>query len=247
MQIDADLVIGADGRHSTLRDASSLRVNDLGAPIDVLWMRIAHHENDQRAVLGKAENGSFFVMIYRGDYWQCAMVIPKGGFDAIKAQGIEAFRARVAQLAERDRADELQTWDDVKLLTVTVDRLETWHQPGLLFIGDAAHAMSPVGGVGINLAIQDAVAAANILAAPLRAKTVTDSDLARVQERRLWPTRVIQAGQVAVQDRVLNPVISGSANVRAPWILKLMQHLTVLQRIPARIIGLGIRPEHVSI
>jgi 2-polyprenyl-6-methoxyphenol hydroxylase-like FAD-dependent oxidoreductase len=247
IEIRADLVIGADGRHSILRDASNLRVNDQGAPIDVLWMRIAHHENDQRAVLGKAENGSFFVMIYRGDYWQCAMVIPKGGFDAIKAQGIEAFRARVAQLAERDRADELQTWDDVKLLTVTVDRLETWHQPGLLFIGDAAHAMSPVGGVGINLAIQDAVAAANILAAPLRAKTVTDSDLARVQERRLWPTRVIQAGQVAVQDRVLKPVISGNVNVDAPWILKLMQRFTVLQRIPARIIGLGIRPEHVSI
>jgi 2-polyprenyl-6-methoxyphenol hydroxylase-like FAD-dependent oxidoreductase len=130
---------------------------------------------------------------------------------------------------------------------VTVDRLETWHEPGLLFIGDAAHAMSPVGGVGINLAIQDAVAAANILAAPLRAKNVTDADLARVQARRLWPTRVIQAGQVMVQDRVLKPVISGSVNVEAPWILKLMQHLTVLQRIPARIIGLGIRPEHVSI
>jgi 2-polyprenyl-6-methoxyphenol hydroxylase-like FAD-dependent oxidoreductase len=245
-QIAADLVIGADGRHSTLRDASGLRVNDLGAPIDVLWMRIAHHEGDDRAVLGKAENGSFFVMIYRGDYWQCAMVIAKGGFDAIKAQGIEAFRARVAQLAERANADEIKTWDDVKLLTVTVDRLEKWHQPGLLFIGDAAHAMSPVGGVGINLAIQDAVAAARILAPSLRAKHVTDSNLARVQARRLWPTKVIQAGQVAVQDRVLKPVIAGKVNVEAPWILKLLQLFPVLQRIPARIIGLGIRPEHVS-
>src|SRR6202012_6022337 len=146
--------------------------------------RIPFHQGDARAVLGKAENGSFFVMIYRGDYWQCAMVIAKGGFDAIKAQGIEAFRARVAHLAEREHADELKTWDDVKLLTVTVDRLEKWHEPGLLFIGDAAHAMSPVGGVGINLAIQDAVAAANILAGPLREKRVTDADLARVQERR---------------------------------------------------------------
>jgi 2-polyprenyl-6-methoxyphenol hydroxylase-like FAD-dependent oxidoreductase len=246
VQITADLVIGADGRHSTLRDASGLRVNDLGAPIDVLWMRIAHREGDQRAVLGKVANGTVFVMLYRGDYWQCAMVIPKGGFDAIKAQGIEAFRARVAQLAERAKADEIKSWDDVKLLTVTVDRLERWHQPGLLFIGDAAHAMSPVGGVGINLAIQDAVAAANILAAPLREHRVTDADLARVQARRLWPTRVIQAGQVAIQNRVLKPVIGG-AEIRAPWILKLMQHVTVLQRIPARIIGLGIRPEHVSI
>jgi 2-polyprenyl-6-methoxyphenol hydroxylase-like FAD-dependent oxidoreductase len=246
-QIAADLVIGADGRHSTLRDASGLRVNDQGAPIDVLWMRIAHHEGDDRAVLGKAESGSFFVMIYRGDYWQCAMVIPKGGFDAIQAQGIEAFRARVAQLAERANADEIKSWDDVKLLTVTVDRLEQWHQPGLLFIGDAAHAMSPVGGVGINLAVQDAVAAANILAAPLRERRVTDADLARVQKRRLWPTKVIQAGQVAVQNRVLKPVLSGKVNVEAPWILKLMQQFPVLQRIPARIIGLGIRPEHVSI
>ena len=247
IQIDADLVIGADGRHSTLRDASNLRVSDQGAPIDVLWMRIPHREGDDRAVLGKAANGSIFVMIYRGDYWQCALVIAKGGFDAIKAQGIEAFRARIAQLAERDHADELKTWDDVKLLTVTVDRLETWHEPGLLFIGDAAHAMSPVGGVGINLAVQDAVAAARILAPALRARHVTDSDLARVQERRLWPTKVIQTGQVLIQDRVLKPVISGSVQVDAPWILKLMQHFTVLQRIPARIIGLGVRPEHVSI
>jgi 2-polyprenyl-6-methoxyphenol hydroxylase-like FAD-dependent oxidoreductase len=210
-------------------------------------MRIAHREGDERAVLGRAVNGSIFVMLYRGEYWQCALVIPKGGFDGIKAQGIEAFRARIASLAEREHADELKTWDDVKLLTVTVDRLEKWHEPGLLFIGDAAHAMSPVGGVGINLAVQDAVAAANILAAPLRERRVTDADLARVQKRRLWPTKVIQAGQVLVQDRVLKPVLSGNVNVEAPWILKLMQHLTVLQRIPARIIGLGIRPEHVSI
>jgi 2-polyprenyl-6-methoxyphenol hydroxylase-like FAD-dependent oxidoreductase len=247
MQIDADLVIGADGRHSTLRDASHLRVNDLGAPIDVLWMRIAHREGDERAVLGKAANGAIFVMLYRGDYWQCAYVIPKGGFDAIKAKGIEAFRARIAELAERKSADEIKSWDDVKLLTVTVDRLETWHEPRLLFIGDAAHAMSPVGGVGINLAVQDAVAAARILAPALRARRVTDADLARVQARRLWPTKLIQAGQVLVQNRVLKPVISGSVQVDAPWILKLMQHVTALQRIPARIIGLGIRPEHVSI
>ena len=185
-------------------------------------------------------------MFDRGDYWQCAYVIPKGGFEAIKQRGLEAFRADIASIVPfmRDRVEELDDWDDIKLLTVLVDRLRTWHRPGLLCIGDAAHAMSPIGGVGINLAIQDAVAAANILAGPLARGTCSDADLARVQARRELPTKVVQRAQVMAQERVIGPALSGKGPQQLPLALKLLRWFPVLRRIPARLVGVGIRPEH---
>jgi 2-polyprenyl-6-methoxyphenol hydroxylase-like FAD-dependent oxidoreductase len=244
-EIRASLTIGADGRQSVLREASGLTVHDLGAPIDALWFKLSLRPGDSTAVLGRIAEGQIMVMLHRGDYWQCAVIIPKGGLDALKAEGLEAFRARVAALAGRTDAQEIGSWDDVKLLTVKVDRLERWHLPGLLFIGDAAHAMSPVGGVGINLAIQDAVAAANILAGPLRAGTLRESDLARVQKRRMLPTRATQAFQVFAQNNVLGAILGSRATPELPAIVKLLQRWPVLQRIPARAIGFGLRPEHV--
>jgi 2-polyprenyl-6-methoxyphenol hydroxylase-like FAD-dependent oxidoreductase len=246
VEIKAHLVIGADGRHSELRAASGLKVKELGVPIDVLWMKIAHRPEDSDVVLGRIVPGAVFVMLYRGDYWQCAFVIPKGSAEKVHAEGLDMFRARVALLAHRDRVDEITSWDDVKLLTVAVDRLEQWWRPGLLFIGDAAHAMSPIGGVGINLAIQDAVAAANELAKPLRKKRVKPSHLAAVQKRRMFPTRMTQRMQVTVQNTVLAGVLGSSNTIRVPLIARLLQRWPLLRRIPARLIGLGFRPEHVK-
>ena len=187
------------------------------------------------------------VMLNRDDYWQCAYVIPKGGIDAVKAKGLAAFRDNVAFMAPflRDRLGEIASWDDIKLLTVTVDRLRRWHRPGLLCIGDAAHAMSPVAGVGINLAIQDAVATANILVEPLQRGAVNDADLAAVQARRMLPTRLTQWMQVQVQNNVLSPALAGTERPSAPWPVKLFNVFPVLRRIPARLVGLGVRPEHV--
>ncbi|HEU4618049.1 MAG TPA: FAD-dependent oxidoreductase [Gammaproteobacteria bacterium] len=245
IEIRADLVIGADGRGSGLRDAAGFAVIDLGAPMDVLWFKLPHEAEQHHLVLGRIEAGQAMVMLDRGDYWQCALIIRKGTMEEVVSRGIEAFRARVARLTGRDKLDEPRSFDDVKLLTVKVDRLETWCRPGLLFIGDAAHAMSPVGGVGINLAVQDAVAAANLLAEPLRAGTVCLEDLQRVQRRRMFPTRATQALQVAVQNKVIDPLLRSERAPELPAILKLMQHWTWLQRLPARVIGVGFRPEHV--
>ena len=186
-------------------------------------------------------------MLDRGDYWQCALIIRKGMAETVKARGLEAFRSRVARLARRQSVDEIQDLEDVKLLTVTVDRLKRWHRPGLLCIGDAAHAMSPVAGVGINLAIQDAIATANLLAEPLRKGRLTEDDLHRVQKRRAFPTWATQRFQIAVQNRVIDPVLRSSAEPRPPWIARVMQRLPVLQGIPARLIGIGFRPEHVNL
>jgi len=246
-EIRADLVVGADGRHSLVRERAGLRVNNLGAPIDVLWMRLSKSPGDPSQSAGRINYGRLLVMLDRGDYWQCAFVIRKGGFDAIRERGIELFRDEIVRIAPflRDRVAELREWDDVKLLTVTVDRLQRWWRPGLLCIGDCAHAMSPIGGVGINLAIQDAVAAANILAVPLRNGRLTDADLEAVQRRRTLPTRLIQAIQVAVQERVLDRVLGSDKPITAPWPLRLFNHLPWLARIPARLVGLGFRPEHV--
>jgi 2-polyprenyl-6-methoxyphenol hydroxylase-like FAD-dependent oxidoreductase len=242
------LVVGTDGRHSTVRQKAGLTVLDKGAPIDVLWMRISRQESDPEQALGRIERGKMFVMIPRADYWQCAFVIPKGTAEQLNRQGIESFRKEIAGLVPylRDRVNELKSWDDIKLLTVKVDILEKWHKPGLLCIGDAAHAMSPIGGVGINLAVQDAVAAANILAGPLTSDTAPTRFLQQVQSRREFPTRVTQAAQIFIQDRVIGAVLAGNKPLKVPSILKLMQRWPVLQRIPARAVGLGVRPEHIK-
>jgi 2-polyprenyl-6-methoxyphenol hydroxylase-like FAD-dependent oxidoreductase len=247
LDVSADLVVAADGRHSKLRALAGLEVEDLGAPMDVLWLRLPRRPGDGSQTLGRIQAGRLFVMLDRGDYWQCAYVIPKGGFEALRAQGIEAFRADLVALnpALADRVDGIGSWDDVKLLTVRVDRLKRWCRPGLLCIGDAAHAMSPVGGVGINLAIQDAVAAANILAETLRARLVTEELLAKVQKRRQWPTEMTQAVQLFVQKRIISNVLGMTATPRPPFVLTLFNRFPFLRRLPARLIGMGFRPEHV--
>jgi 2-polyprenyl-6-methoxyphenol hydroxylase-like FAD-dependent oxidoreductase len=247
LEIRADLVIGADGRHSTIRAAARLEVETLGAPMDVLWFRLTRRPGDSAETGGRFDAGQILVMINRGEHWQCAYVIAKGSIEKVREHGLPAFRARVAALmpSVADRVDEIAGWDDVKLLTVAVDRLKTWHRPGLLCIGDAAHAMSPIGGVGVNLAVQDAVAAANLLAAPLREKRLTVGDLERVRKRRMLATRIIQGMQVLVQNRIISPLLGREAKVTAPLPVRLIQRFPVLRRIPARLIGLGVRPEHV--
>ena len=245
IEIRADLVIGADGRHSGLRERAGLKIEDKGAPMDVLWFRLGRRADDQHAVLGRIAEGQLMVMLDRGDYWQCALVIRKGTAEAVMREGLAAFRARVARLVKRPNADEIKSLDEVKLLSVAVDRLAEWCRPGLLFIGDAAHAMSPIGGVGINLAIQDAVAAANILAEPLRRRQVTLDDLRRVQKRRTFPTWATQALQVAIQNRVIDPLLTSGKTPKMPAALRLAQRWPYLQRIPERLLGMGFRPEHV--
>lgn len=246
----AELVVGADGRGSVVRERAGLQVDDLGAPMDALWMRIPRDETDPAETMARFESGHIFVMIARDDYWQCALVIPKGGFDVIRQRGLAAFRDQVARLAPflADRVVQLRSWDNVKLLVVKVDRLRRWYRDGLLCIGDAAHAMSPVGGVGIILAIQDAVAAANILAPHLLEGTVSVDVLARVQQRRQFPTRTTQRFQVLAQNRVIGKVLQerSSTALRMPAFVRLMQRFPWLQRIPARLIGMGFRPEHVE-
>jgi 2-polyprenyl-6-methoxyphenol hydroxylase-like FAD-dependent oxidoreductase len=247
VEIHADLVVAADGRHSTLRERAGFAVEDLGAPMDVLWMRISRMNSDPADAFGHIEAGRFFIMLDRGDYWQCAYVIPKGSAGTLMKQPIAEFRRIIQELSPwlGDRVNELKSWDDVKLLTVAVDRLKQWYRPGLLCIGDAAHAMSPVGGVGINLAVQDAVAAANILYEPLRSHTVAPDDLRKVQARREWPARVTQRIQIFVQNRVISPVLAGTQRPKPPFVVKLTQWFPVLQRIPARVVGIGVRPEHI--
>lgn len=251
-EVRADLVIGADGRHSVVRAAAGLAVRDIGAPIDVLWLRLPKAPGDPVTTGGRIQAGQFLAMINRGSYWQCAYVIRKGGIAALQARGLPAFRDALVAVAPlfADRVEAaLPDWDAVKLLSVRVDRLEQWWRPGLLCIGDAAHAMSPVGGIGINLAVQDAVAAANTLAAPLADARRGAADLspllAQVQRRRLFPTRVTQAAQVAVQDRILGPVLDSQAPLSAPWPLQLMNRWRFLAAIPAYLVGVGVRPEHV--
>jgi 2-polyprenyl-6-methoxyphenol hydroxylase-like FAD-dependent oxidoreductase len=248
IEIRADLVVAADGRHSGLRERAGLSVNDLGAPMDVLWMRISRRPDDGEDTFGHIEAGRLLVMLDRGDYWQCAFVIPKGSAGELRKKHIGEFRRMVLDLSPwlGERVNEIKSWDDVKLLTVAVDRLSRWWRPGLLCIGDAAHAMSPIGGVGINLAVQDAVAAANVLAEPLRAGDLTDNYLARVQARREWPTRVTQKIQLIVQNLVIRRVLAGSQRPRVPRVAKLLNWIPALQRISARVIGMGVRPEHIQ-
>ena len=247
-EVRAELTVGADGRRSVVRQQAGLRVIDLGAPMDVLWMRFSRHPDDPGQTFGHADAGKIFIMIDREEYWQCALAIPKGAGDEVRRKGIEAFRAEIAAFEPllADRVHELRDWnDDISLLTVAVDRLEKWSRPGLLCIGDAAHAMSPIGGIGINLAIQDAVAAANILGPILRERTPTPQELQRVQERRNFPTRATQKVQVLVQNRVIRKVLGSSKSLSLPWALRLLQHWKYLRRLPARLVGIGFRPEHV--
>jgi 2-polyprenyl-6-methoxyphenol hydroxylase-like FAD-dependent oxidoreductase len=250
LRVDAELTVGADGRNSVVREQAALEIEDLGAPIDVLWMQLSKLPGDRNQTLGRIVAGRIFVTIDRGDYWQCAYVIRKGGIEEVRKRGLPAFRNDIAALAPdlKDRVGELKDWNDVKLLTVRVDRLRTWYRAGLLCIGDAAHAMSPVGGVGINLAIQDAVAAANILAAPLRQGVVAERDLRAVQKRREFPTRIVQRAQVFVQTRVMGSVLGKTGQpIPLPRVLQLIRKWPVLRRIPAYFVGVGVRPEHVRV
>ena len=248
IEVRATLTVGCDGRQSRVRERADLQIQSLGAPIDVLWFRVSRQPSDPGQVLGRFVPGKILVMLNRDEYWQCAFVIRKGALAEIKQRGIEAFRNDIISVAPflKGRADEINDWDQIKLLTVLVDRLRKWYRAGLLCIGDAAHAMSPVGGVGINLAIQDAVASANILAHPLSENYVSLSHLQRVQLRREFPTKVTQWGQVQVQERILSAVLSSQQQVKPPWFLRLFKKFPVLRRIPARLIGIGVRPEHVK-
>jgi 2-polyprenyl-6-methoxyphenol hydroxylase-like FAD-dependent oxidoreductase len=246
-EICADLVVGADGRHSTVRESAGFTPMVLGAPMDVLWFRVSHKSGDTAETMGRFDRGSILVMLNRGDYWQCAYVIAKGSAETLKAAGIETFRQRIASLMPflADRLGELRTIDDLKLLTVGVDRLEKWWKPGLLCIGDAAHTMSPLGGVGVNIAVQDAVAAANILVGPLKEGRLSDADLQAVQERRRWPVRATQAMQLFLQNRMIAPTLAGTRPLRPPWPVRLLNAVPLLRRIPARLLGMGVQPEHV--
>jgi 2-polyprenyl-6-methoxyphenol hydroxylase-like FAD-dependent oxidoreductase len=249
LEVRARLVVAADGRHSVVREKANLPIEELGAPMDVLWFRISRRPEDPATGLGRFQVGRLFVILNRGDYWQCGFIITKGTFDEVRRAGLPAFRDGVAALVPfaADRVTDIRSWDDVKLLTVLVDRLTTWYRTGLLCLGDAAHAMSPVGGVGINLAIQDAVAAANLLAEPLGRGSVTDDELRRVQRRRALTTRVVQRFQVLIQNRVVAPILNSRARtLTVPLALRLFVRFPWLRRIPARIVGIGLRPEHVD-
>ena len=246
-QLTAHLVIGADGRHSTVRTRAGLKVKEIGAPFDVLWLKLPAEQGDPGEPVARAVAGNFFIMLNRRHYWQCAMIIPKDGFAELKAEGLDGFRTRLRACAgfARDRVDTIVSFDDVALLTVAIDRLEKWSRPGLLCIGDAAHAMSPVGGVGINLAIQDAVAAANFLAPILRHRRASPRQLQRVQRRREFPTRVTQWFQVQVQRRVLAPTMRAQATPSVPAMLHILDRWKWLRKWPARFVGIGVRPEQV--
>ncbi len=245
-ELRARLVLACDGRDSRFRDGLPLKT--VGAPMDVFWFRLPKTAQPDNESMGVFDNGRIFVLIDRGDYWQCAFVFAKGSADVVRAEGIDAFRERVLAVGQETAgaATALSSWDDVKLLTVTVDRLEKWHRPGLLVIGDAAHAMSPIGGIGINLAVQDAVATANALAGPMAAGAEPDALLHKVQQRRLLPTRITQEMQRAIQDMVIAPLLAGGKPMtQPPFTARMIDAIPLLRRLPARMIGLGFRPEHV--
>jgi 2-polyprenyl-6-methoxyphenol hydroxylase-like FAD-dependent oxidoreductase len=245
IEVRADLVVGADGRNSRVRHCSGLRVENVGASMDSLQFRIPRHADDPELFL-YSDRGKAMVTINRGTYWHCGFAVPKGAGEKMQAGGIEAFRANIVELAPflGDRVAEVRDWSDVKLLTVRADRLRQWYRPGLVCIGDAAHAMSPVGGVGINLAIQDAVAAANILAGPLRQRDINTKNLAKIQRRRAFPTRLTQRLQ-ELQQKQLWRGLSSQASTRLPWPARMLERTKLPLRLRTRFIGVGIRPEHV--
>jgi 2-polyprenyl-6-methoxyphenol hydroxylase-like FAD-dependent oxidoreductase len=247
LDIRADLVVGADGRHSLVRERAGLAVEALGVPLDVLWFRLPRRDDDPANIMGRIARGRLCVLIDRGAYWQIAYAIRKGSIDEIRAHGLDAFRDDVRRSIPfmGERVQSIADWDAVKLLTVRVDRLKTWHRPGLLCIGDAAHAMSPLGGVGINLAIQDAVAAANLLADKLSDRRVAEADLAQVQRRREFPTRVTQRFQVLFQNNVIDPVLRGDRDPSPPFAIRIAARFNLFQRMFGRLVAVGVRPEHV--
>lgn len=248
LEVAADLVVGCDGRHSLVREKAAFEVHDLGAPIDVLWMRVPRHDGDPYQTLGRIHGGKILVMLNREEYWQCAYVIGKGEFPALQQRGLPAFRADLEETAPflRGRTMDLKDWNDVKLLTVSLDRLKTWSRAGLLCIGDSAHAMSPVGGVGINLAIQDAVATANILSQALYDRRGVDAHLHFVQARREFPVRVTQSIQAFAHKHLIGAALAHRLpSKRLPFLLRLLQQYPALRRFPARAVGMGVRPEHV--
>lgn len=247
-EILAELVVGADGRHSTIREKAELKVIELGAPIDVLWFRLSRKDDGTKRSLGYIDGGAGLILLDRDEYWQCGFIIAKGGFEKIKARGLDPFKKDLVTLAPflLPVIGEIKQWDQVKLLSVAVDHLATWYRDGLICIGDSAHAMSPVGGVGINLAIQDAVAAANILIPAFKSGTPTLVDLTKIQKRREFPTRMTQRIQVFLHRRVLSPVLKNNGHMRLPWFMKLLGSMPPLQGIPAYIIGIGFRPEHIQ-
>jgi 2-polyprenyl-6-methoxyphenol hydroxylase-like FAD-dependent oxidoreductase len=246
-QIRARLVIAADGRRSILREESNLPQRSLGAPMDVFWFRVPKEVTSENDSTGVFDSGRIIALIDRGDYWQCAYVFAKGQGDVVRARGIEAFRAEIARVAPMvaGAVDAVRSWDDVKLLTVALDRLERWSRPGLLVIGDAAHAMSPIGGVGINVAIQDAVAAANVLAGPMAAGKDIDPLLPKVEARRRLSVRLTQAFQNSAQKRIISPLLAGIGPVRPPLALRLLDRFPRLRRLPAAFLGFGVKAEHV--
>lgn len=249
-EVRAMLTVATDGRHSRLRDAAALRPVEFGSPMDVLWLRLSRRDDDPGETMGRLSAGHFFVVIDRGTHWQIADVITKGAYEQLRARGIAELRADIARLLPflADRVDELGDWDDVSMLRVRIDRLRRWHRPGLLVIGDAAHAMSPVGGVGINLAVQDAVAAANLLTEPLRRGRIDDEDLARVRRRRWWPTAATQAVQRVMQRAVIRPTLeAGSQRFRLPAPMRVVSRFAPMRRIPAWFVAEGVRPEHVRV
>jgi 2-polyprenyl-6-methoxyphenol hydroxylase-like FAD-dependent oxidoreductase len=247
LEVHADLVIGADGRHSTTQTHAGLEQLQFGVPIDALWMRMSKKDDDPEQTFGFFQHGKLLVLIDRGDYWQAGFVIPKGQFDEIKKRGLAQFQNDIVSFAGflRDRVSELDDWSKIKLLTVQVNRLREWCCEGLLCIGDSAHAMSPAGGVGINLAIQDAVATANLLAENLQRGPVHIGDLRTVQARREWPTRLIQGMQIFIHRRVVTGRMSGEEKTSLPFVFRLLKWFPILRQLPARFIGLGPRPEHI--
>ncbi|MEE8057886.1 MAG: FAD-dependent oxidoreductase [Nitrosomonadaceae bacterium] len=248
LSVRTNLVVGADGRHSVVRTQANLKVQDFGAPMDVLWFKLTRQSGDPKDPVARFDTGRVFIMLNRGEYWQCGFVISKGSLGQIRERGLPALRDDIVKLAPfvSDRVGKLQDWEEIKLLTVQVDRLRQWFRPGLLCLGDAAHAMSPVGGVGINLAIQDAVAAANLLAGPLRSNRLITEDLRRVQRRREWPTRLTQQVQLSIQNRVISRVLRDDSSLSPPFLIQLLARFPFLRRLPARLIGIGFCPEHVS-
>jgi 2-polyprenyl-6-methoxyphenol hydroxylase-like FAD-dependent oxidoreductase len=248
IDIEADLTIACDGRHSTVREHAGLQVEEIGAPMDVLWFRAGRKQDESESVFARVEPGKMMISFDRGEYWQCAYVIAKGQYDAVKARGLQALLDDVVRMAPilKSGVSDVKSWDDVKLLTVAINRLKRWTRPGLLCIGDAAHAMSPVGGVGVNLAVQDAVATANLLADSIRNGCPSEDELDAVRQRRAFPVKMTQAMQVVVQNNIISGALRpGAQPLKVPLLVRLITALPWLQGIPARFIALGVRPEHV--